>query len=166
MLASALAQLTLVAQGGLLHGGGVVVPDPQRAVTLQHVQLPKKNYYYNHDNKIVIKGEHIKRIVTLQHVQLQKKNYHYNETVIKGENIKRTVTFATCSAGKDYKGDSQTTYISAVGRSVGVGQELSKLGQQILLVLEQLGHLGVNLRLSQRLTRRGDNPLQWSTQLI
>lgn len=138
MLAPALAQLTLVAQGGLLHGGGVVVPDPQRAVTLQHVQLPKKNYYYNHDNEIVIKGEH----------------------------IKRTVTFATCSAGKDYKGDSQTTYVSAVGRSVGVGQELSKLGQQILLVLEQLGHLGVNLRLSQRLTRRGDNPLQWSTQLI
>lgn len=138
MLVPALAQLTLVAQGGLLHGGGVVIPDPQRTVTLQHVQL-QKNYYYN---EIVIKGEYIKRTVTLQHVQLEK------------------------IGGKNCKDDTQITYVSAIGRSVGVGQELSKLSQQILLVLEQLGHLGVDLCLRQRLTRRGDNPLQWSTQLI
>lgn len=42
MLVPALAHLALVAQGGLLDSGRVVVPDPQGTVTLQHVQLEKK----------------------------------------------------------------------------------------------------------------------------
>lgn len=62
MLVPALAHLALVAQGGLLDSGGVVVPDPQGTVALQHVQLEKK---YKSYHERVIKGENITRTVTL-----------------------------------------------------------------------------------------------------
>ena len=58
-----------------------------------------------------------------------------------------------------FESSRDITYISPVGRAVSVRQELSKLGQKVLLVLEQLGHLGVHLRLRKGLTARGDNPL-------
>lgn len=69
MLGPTLAHLALVAQGGLFDSGGVVIPDPQGTVALQHVQLEKKNK--NH-HEIVIQGDYTKRTVTVQHVQLEK----------------------------------------------------------------------------------------------
>ena len=58
-----------------------------------------------------------------------------------------------------FESSRDITYISPVGRAVSVRQELSKLGQKVLLVLEQLCHLGVHLCFREGLTARGDNPL-------
>ena len=63
--------------------------------------------------------------------------------------------------GKKNGVKDNNTYIGGIGRgSIGIGQELSKLRQQIFLVLEKLGNLRVNFRFSERLVALGHEALQ------